>query len=61
MVMTAQPGRAKAIIDVPFDRPRNVLELRATPTYAELVYDIWGQLRDEVLQAKEAEARLSAV
>ena len=29
MVMTAQPGRAKAIVDVPFDRPRSVLELRA--------------------------------
>jgi NitT/TauT family transport system ATP-binding protein len=56
MVMTAQPGRAKAIIDVPFPRPRKVLELRATPEYGELVYDIWGQLRDEVLAAKAGEA-----
>jgi NitT/TauT family transport system ATP-binding protein len=56
MVMTAHPGRAKAIVDVPFARPRNVLELRATPAYGELVYDIWGQLRDEVLAAKAAEA-----
>ncbi len=56
MVMTAHPGRAKAIVNVPFARPRNVLELRATPAYGELVYDIWGQLRDEVLAAKAAEA-----
>jgi len=56
MVMTAQPGRAKAIIDVPFPRPRKILELRATPEYGELVYDIWGQLRDEVLAAKAGEA-----
>jgi NitT/TauT family transport system ATP-binding protein len=56
MVMTAQPGRAKAIIDVTFPRPRSVLELRATPAYGELVYDIWGQLRDEVLAAKAGEA-----
>jgi NitT/TauT family transport system ATP-binding protein len=56
MVMTAQPGRAKAIIDVPFPRPRNVLELRAEPAYGELVYHIWGQLRDEVLAAKAGEA-----
>jgi NitT/TauT family transport system ATP-binding protein len=56
MVMTAQPGRAKALIDVPFARPREVLELRATPAYGELVYDIWGQLRDEVLTAKAEEA-----
>src|ERR1700754_186391 len=27
MIMTAQPGRAKQIIDVPFERPREVLEL----------------------------------
>jgi NitT/TauT family transport system ATP-binding protein len=56
MVMTAQPGRAKAIIDVPFPRPRKVLELRAEAAYGELVYHIWGQLRDEVLAAKAGEA-----
>ena len=56
MVMTAQPGKAKAIVEVPFPRPRKVLELRATPEYGELVYDIWGQLRDEVLAAKAGEA-----
>jgi NitT/TauT family transport system ATP-binding protein len=60
MVMTAQPGRAKAIIDVPFPRPRDVLELRATPEYGALVYDIWGQLRDEVLAAKAGEAANAA-
>jgi len=47
MIMTAQPGRAKAIIEVPFARPRNVLELRATPEYGELVYNIWAQLKDD--------------
>ena len=56
MVMTAHPGRAKAIIDVPFTRPRAVLELRAQPEYGELVYKIWEQLREEVQQARsEAE------
>ncbi len=52
MIMTAQPGRAKQIVDVPFARPRNVLELRADPAYGELVYSIWGQLRDEVQRAR---------
>jgi len=60
MIMTAQPGRAKAIMDVPFPRPRKVLELRATPEYGELVYNIWGQLRDEVLAAKAGEAATAA-
>ena len=55
MVMTAHPGKVKAIVDVPFPRPRKVLELRATPEYGELVYNIWGQLRDEVLQAQSEE------
>ncbi|WP_233836790.1 ABC transporter ATP-binding protein [Paraburkholderia sp. ZP32-5] len=48
MIMTAQPGRVKRIIDVPFQRPRSVLELRAQPEYGEFVYSIWGELREEV-------------
>ncbi|PRX23076.1 NitT/TauT family transport system ATP-binding protein [Paraburkholderia sp. BL18I3N2] len=48
MIMTAQPGRAKRIIDVPFQRPRSVLELRAQPEYGEFVYSIWAELREEV-------------
>ena len=52
MVMTAHPGRDKATIDVPFERPRKVLELRASPQYGEFVYNIWGYLRDEVHRAR---------
>jgi NitT/TauT family transport system ATP-binding protein len=52
MIMTAQPGRAKATIDVPFARPRSVLDLRAEPAYGELIYRIWGDLRDEVQRAR---------
>jgi NitT/TauT family transport system ATP-binding protein len=55
MIMTANPGKAKAMIDVPFARPRNVLELRAQPQYGELVYQIWGHLREEVRRAKAQE------
>jgi NitT/TauT family transport system ATP-binding protein len=52
MVMTASPGRAKTIIDVPLERPRNVLELRHDPRYGEIVYGIWGHLKDEVERAR---------
>ena len=55
MIMSAQPGQVKAIIDVPFARPRNVLELRSMPEYGEMVYRIWGHLRDEVQRAKAQE------
>jgi NitT/TauT family transport system ATP-binding protein len=60
MVMTAHPGRAMLTIDVPFERPRHVLELRARPEYGELVYAIWGHLRDEVQRARaQDEGRMS--
>jgi NitT/TauT family transport system ATP-binding protein len=52
MVMTASPGRAKTIMEVPRERPRSVLELRHDPRYGEIVYEIWGHLRDEVARAR---------
>ena len=52
MVMTASPGRTKTILDVPLERPRHVLELRHDPRYGEIVYGIWGQLKDEVERAR---------
>lgn len=62
MVMTAHPGRVKTIVDVPFERPRDVLELRHRPEYGEVVYRIWQELRVEVnssadLAKKAAEGR----
>lgn len=57
LIMTAQPGRTKQIVDVPFGRPREVLELRSQPAYGELVYSIWGQLRDEVQRARAQDER----
>jgi NitT/TauT family transport system ATP-binding protein len=55
MVMTAGPGRIKTIVPVDLPRPRNVVELRHTPAYGELVYDIWAQLREEVDRARSRE------
>jgi NitT/TauT family transport system ATP-binding protein len=52
VVMTAQPGRIKTIVQVPFQRPRDVLELRRDPAYGALVFRIWGDLRDEVDRAR---------
>jgi NitT/TauT family transport system ATP-binding protein len=52
MVMTASPGRTKSIIDVSLARPRNVLELRNDPRYGQIVYGIWGHLKDEVERAR---------
>jgi NitT/TauT family transport system ATP-binding protein len=55
MVMSARPGRVKAIIDVDFPRPRRVYELKAEPRFGKLTYDIWELLRDEVRSRIEEE------
>ena len=56
VVMTAQPGRIKQIIDVPFPHPRDLMTLSATPEFGRLKLDIWRVLEDEVNRARaEAE------
>lgn len=60
MIMSTHPGRVKQIVDVPFERPRDVLELHSRPAYGELVYSIWGQLRDEVHRARAHDEGVAA-
>ncbi len=52
VVMSAQPGTVKAVLDVPFARPRALTDVRADPSFAPLFNEIWGLLRDEVLLAR---------
>jgi NitT/TauT family transport system ATP-binding protein len=52
MIMTAQPGRVKMLLNVPFGRPRNVMELQREALFGTLVHDIWMQLREEVDRAR---------
>jgi NitT/TauT family transport system ATP-binding protein len=52
VVMTAQPGRIKEIIDIPFRHPRNVMELSATAEFGALKLAIWRILEDEVMRAR---------
>ena len=55
LVMTAAPGRVKAVVEVPFSRPRQAYEMRADPAYGRLIHQLWGLLREEVLKAKAEE------
>jgi NitT/TauT family transport system ATP-binding protein len=48
VVLTAGPGRVKAIFDVDLPRPRHVQEIRFSPQFVELYHHIWETLRDEV-------------
>ena len=57
VVMTAQPGRIKAIVPVNFPRPRSAAELRGDPRFGALQLSIWRMLEDEVRTARlQAEA-----
>ena len=55
VVMTAQPGRIKQIIDVPFAHPRDLITLSASAEFGQLKLDIWRVLEDEVMRARGEE------
>jgi NitT/TauT family transport system ATP-binding protein len=52
VIMTAQPGRIKRIIDVPFPHPRDLLQLSASAEFGALKLDIWRVLEEEVMRAR---------
>jgi NitT/TauT family transport system ATP-binding protein len=52
VVMTAQPGRIKLIIDVPFPHPRDLITLSAAAELGKLKLDIWRVLEEEVMRAR---------
>ncbi len=56
VVMTAQPGRIKQMIEVPFPHPRDLVTLSAAAEFGRLKLDIWRVLEEEVNRARaEAE------
>ena len=57
VIMTAQPGRLKQVIDVPFPHPRDLIALSAAAEFGRLKLDIWRVLEEEVTRAR-AEAEL---
>ena len=52
VIMTAQPGRIKQIIDVPFPHPRDLMQLSASAEFGKLKLDIWRVLEEEVKRAR---------
>jgi NitT/TauT family transport system ATP-binding protein len=48
VVMTASPGRVKAVYPIDLPRPRSVTEIRFHPDFGRLYETIWKDLRDEV-------------
>ncbi|MCX7781829.1 MAG: ABC transporter ATP-binding protein [Negativicutes bacterium] len=58
MIMTANPGKIKAIINVDLPRPRDISTIRISSRYNELYQEIWLSLREEVMKRQEAAATL---
>ena len=48
VVMTARPGRIKAIQDVPFGRERDVVQIRADPEFGRIEGELWRLVAEEV-------------
>jgi NitT/TauT family transport system ATP-binding protein len=53
VLMTAQPGKIKRVIDIPFRHPRDVIALGATAEFGALKLDIWRVLEEEVNRARQ--------
>jgi NitT/TauT family transport system ATP-binding protein len=48
IVMSAQPGTVRDVIDIPFGRPRSHSDVRAHGQFGVIFNRIWEQLREEV-------------
>jgi NitT/TauT family transport system ATP-binding protein len=50
VVMSEAPGRVTEIVDVPFVRPRDPIDLRANPEFGALSARIWNRLRSSLIE-----------
>lgn len=44
VVMSHRPGQLIAEVNIPFGRPRDIIELRRDPRYGEITYQLWDLL-----------------
>lgn len=55
IVLSARPGRVKAVFPVAFPRPRQPAQMRASPAFGRLLGEVWGILREEVRLVESAQ------
>jgi NitT/TauT family transport system ATP-binding protein len=51
VVLSARPGRVRAVIPVDLPRPRNVIALRSNPHYGRLYQQLWDLLQADIAAA----------
>lgn len=51
VVMSARPGRIKAVRDIPFGSNRSVMQVRSAPEFGPLEAELWGLVAEEVGQS----------
>jgi NitT/TauT family transport system ATP-binding protein len=56
VVMSARPGTVKAVLPLPFARPRDSIALKADPRYAEIYAHVWRLLEEEVVKPQVRDA-----
>ena len=57
VVLTGQPGRVQAIVDVPLPRRRWEYDVRARPEFAQIRHQIWSMLREGAIAYEEQERK----
>jgi NitT/TauT family transport system ATP-binding protein len=53
LVMSARPGHITAELPIPFERPRDVFEMRRDPRHGEITYQLWSLLGTKEAAAAE--------
>jgi NitT/TauT family transport system ATP-binding protein len=56
LVMSARPGQIIAEVPIPFERPRDVFEMRRDARYGEITYQLWQLLRQPGAEEEAGEA-----
>lgn len=54
VVMSARPGRIRAVEQVDIPRPRDVFSVRFEPAFESMYERLWGALRNDILQGETA-------
>jgi NitT/TauT family transport system ATP-binding protein len=53
VVLSARPGRIRAIHEVQLDRPRDVFKVRFTPAFSEQHERLWDELKDDIIKGTD--------